>query len=284
MAKFDYNKIIANVGKVHGSDVAAGIGVGDDLPDLKPEDFITMPQWWQDATGSYGIPFSRYIMIAGDSDSGKTSAAIEAMKAAQQQGCAIVYIETEGKTTTTDLSDAGVDTSQLAIIQETVAEKIYKKLFAWWDEFRKEYPNEPILIVFDSIGNVISLRDIELDLEDQSSKPGGKGQTNRIGMTRVIHKIKQEKTAVFLLNYTYDNIGSVGKTNAGGKALNFYSSLTYQTTRKKWVEKVVKGEKLKAGVEVSWTLFKNHLARSKSVPKKVTLKISENGIEYLGAD
>jgi hypothetical protein len=140
------------------------------------------------------------------------------------------------------------------------------------------------LVVFDSIGNIVSQRDSEIDLMEQNSQPGGKGKINRLAINKMIAKRDQDNAAILLINYTYDNLGSPGKTNAGGKALNFFSSLTFQTSRKGWYERTEKGQKIRAGADVTWKLFKNHLDKSGSNKKEFTLRITSEGISVIGAE
>lgn len=261
--------------------LAKAVGVGSSLSQLTEKDFIIMPQWWQECTGVLGLPFGKLVMIAGDSDSGKTSAAIEAMKAAQSQDVGIIYVETEGKTTEADLKNWGVDTDSILLIQSSIAEEAFELLFKAWDSFKKHYPGSKLLIVFDSIGNVVSQRDADIDLTEQDSKPGGKGKINRLAINKMIAKRDEDNAAILIINYTYDNIGSVGKTNAGGKAVNFFSSLTFQTTRKSWYEKTINGKKVRAGADVVWKLFKNHLDRSGNSKKDFTLRITSEGIKVI---
>lgn len=282
VAKFNLNKVVGNVQKLYKGTEADKIGVGSALRDLSDDNFMKMPAWWQQVTNTPGLPYGKIVMIAGDSDSGKTSCAIAAMKAAQEQGVAVLYVETEGKTTTADMTNWGVDPSQVMLVQESVAEKAFTKMFQLWDEFFAVYPNEKLLLVFDSLGNVVSRRDSEIDLSEQSQKPGGKGQINRMGLNKLVAKREENDVAVLLINYTYDNIGSPGKTNAGGKAVNFFSSLTYQTTRKGWLEKTVKGEKIRTGAVVTWKLFKNHLNKTNPGPKVVELEITAEGFKVKG--
>lgn len=256
------------------------IGVGNNLSTLDPQkDFIQMPDWWKTATNTPGIAFGRLTMIAGEPDSGKTSAAIVAMRAAQEQGCGVIYIETENKTSEHDLKSWGVDTENILVAKASVAERAYTLLFEAWDMFTQKFPGVPLLVVFDSIGNSISQRDTEIDLLEESQKPGGKGQINRLGLMKMIARMEETNAAVFLVNYTYDNIGSVGKTNAGGKIVNFASSLTYQTSRKKWLYDS-KGNK--KGAEVVWKLYKNHIYKDKPGTKQFELKITQEGVEFLG--
>lgn len=254
------------------------ITLGSDLPEASDLEYIIMPEWWQKATNTKGLPLRKVVMIAGDSDSGKTSCSIAAIKAAQEQGVTVLYVETEGKTTKKDFTDWGVNPSKLYIMQESIAEDIYDEVCRFVDE----HPNDKMLIVIDSIGNVLSKHDVERSLSETSQRPGGKGKTNREGLNKLIAKRVLHDIALLIINYTYDNIGSPGKTNAGGKAVNFFSSLTYQTSRKSWIEATVKGQKVRKGAVVTWKLFKNHIDRSNPGPKVVDFKITSDGFELVG--
>ncbi len=283
MSKIDISKIVADVQKLYQKDKKANnIGFGDKLRGTADSDFVIMPGWWQKGTNTKGLPFGKMVMIAGDSDSGKTSCAIEAMKAAQNQNVQVLYVETEGKTTAQDMLNWGVDPNQVMLVQSSIAEEAFELMFKLWDAFFKEYPKAKLLVVFDSIGNVVSKRDSEMDLTTSNQKPGGKGQINRLGINKLIAKRDEGDAAVLIINYTYDNIGSPGKTNAGGKSVNFFSCLTYQTSRKQWLEKTVKGEKVRIGAKVQWRLFKNHLDKSNPGPKNIELDITSEGVKLAG--
>lgn len=257
------------------------VGVGSNLSELTDADYLTMPPWWKKGTGVPGLPYGRLVMIAGDSDTGKTSAAIQAMVAAQTQGVGVIYVETESKTTKRDLTNWGVDANQIILVQSAIAEEAFELLFAAWDRFTEKYPTEKLLIVFDSIGNVVSQRDSSIDITEQDSKPGGRGKVNRLALNKMITKQHDRNAAILVINYCYDNIGSHGKTNAGGKAINFFSSLTFQTSRKAWIESTVKGQRKRVGAEVVWKLYKNHLNKEYANNKEFTLRITADGIEYV---
>lgn len=258
---------------------ASKIILGSDLQDDKDLEYITMPEWWQESTNTKGLPFRKIVMIAGDSDSGKTSCSIVAIKAAQEQNVTVLYVETEGKTTKQDLLNWGVDPNKMYILQESVAEELYDKVVEWASSHTKK--DTKILIIIDSIGNVISKTDMARSLSDSDSRPGGKGKTNREGLNKLIALRTQYDIALLIINYTYDNIGSPGKTNAGGKAVNFFSSLTYQTNRKSWIEKTVKGQKVRIGAKVQWKLFKNHINKQNPGPKVVEFDITSEGFNYV---
>ncbi len=283
MSKFDLSKVVADARKLHKpTDASGSIGVGDNLKTMTDSDYLTMPKWYQEATRTKGLPYGGIVMIAGDSDSGKTSCAIAAMKAAQEQGVGVLYVETEGKTTTQDLINWGVDPSQVMLVKSSIAEEAFTLLFDLWDTFHKHNPTAKLLVVFDSIGNVVSKHDMTMDMTTTNQKPGGKGKTNRQGINSLIAKSRRGNTTTLVINYTYDNIGSPGKTNAGGKALNLFSSLTYQTSRKSWIEATVKGVKVRKGAKVQWKLFKNHIDKPNPGPKVVEMDITAEGIQVVG--
>jgi hypothetical protein len=74
-------------------------GTGADIiTPNKEEDFVVLDSWFKEATGVMGLPFGYVFMIAGNTDSGKTSFAIEAIKQAQAQGIHVILVDTEKKT------------------------------------------------------------------------------------------------------------------------------------------------------------------------------------------
>ena len=283
MSKYDLSGIVTDIKKRFAKEPrrAAKVGLGSAMRKLTDSDFIIMPEWWSspDGTNTKGIALGRITMLAGDSDSGKTSGCIVAMKAALEQGCIVIYVETESKTTPKDLAEWGVDPDQVILIQSTIAEEAFELMFDAWDHAKDKYPDAKLLVIFDSLGNTVSLRDSEIDLIEQSQRPGGKGAINRLAISKLVAKKDEDNAAILFVNYTYDNIGSAGKTNAGGKAVNFFSSLTYQTTRVKWLEKEQGGRTIRIGARVAWKLYKNHIDKSNPGPKEVVLDITAEGVK-----
>ena len=138
------------------------------------------------------------------------------------------------------------------------------------------------MVIIDSLGNMLSQRDAEMDMMKDSAKVGGKSVVNRIGLNGLVARMEADtKMAIVLVSYTYDNIGSPGKTNAGGTAMNFFSSLTYQTSRKGWVEKIENGVKKRIGAEVLWKLYKNHINKDNPGLKEITFRITDKGFEFV---
>lgn len=280
--KLDLSNIVSQVQKSFKDDRRAKkIGLGSSLKDVKPEDCILMPSFWTESTNTPGLPFGRMVLLAGNADSGKTSLAIQVMKAAQEQDVVVIYCETEGKSTPKDLMAWGVDPEQVILIQTAIAEDAFEAVFRAWDAVMAEYPESKLLVIIDSIGNIISQRDANLDLSEGSSKPGGHGHVNRLALNKIIAKMEQDNAALLLISYTYDNIGSVGKKSAGGEAMHLFSSLHYQTVRVKWLEAQVKGRKVRIGARVAFKLQKNHIDKTNPGPKEILFDITKAGMDYV---
>lgn len=289
--KFDFSNTVAKVQASMKKDDRreSQIGLGNALVEISkdPTDYVVMDSWWKEHFGVMGLRFGHIVQVAGDSDTGKTSISLDAIRRAQEQGYGVIYAETEGKTGREDLANAGIDPDGVIIVHTAIAEEMYDGIFKCWDQFFKDYPKEKLLLVIDSYGNTLSQRDSEIDMTEASQKPGGQAKTNRMGLNALIARVQTDPVAMLVINYTYDNIGSVGKTNAGGKGLNFFSMLTVQTQRTGWVEATRQGQKVRLGAEVKWRVFKNHYAKSATddsgnkifLPGEVNLQITAEGFK-----
>ena len=259
---------------------ASMISTGDEMTTpTAPEDFVVMPEWFARMSGTLGLPFGFVVMIAGNTDSGKTSFTIEAMKSAQEQDIHVILVDTEKKTTSKRLSDWGVNPEHIARVQPEYLEEAYDGIDKWVDYIKDADANAKILVIFDSVGNTPAFKETESDVDD-TLQLGLAAKSNKRGMRRLVPRLKRDNIAMLLINQTYDNIASPGRSNAGGKAMDFFSCLTYQTSRKGWLEKTVKGEKKRIGAKVRWSLYKNHLIDGDADVNKVSdIDITSEGMK-----
>lgn len=293
MSKFDFSKTISKIqNSLKGDERRANqFGLGDNLESVSndPADYVVMPEWFKESFGIMGLRFGHFVQWAGEPDSGKTSISLLAIRRAQEQGYAVIYVETEGKTSEEDLIAAGINPSALITIRSKIVEEAFDAANLAIDAVFNDYPDAKLLLVFDSYGNTVSMRDSELKMVDSSAMVGGAAKMNRLGIGAIAAKQINHPIACLIVNYTYDNMGSPGKTNAGGKALNFHCMLTVQTSRKAWYERTVGGEKVRAGADVLWKVYKNHYAKALKgvdgkpllLPKEVTLRITADGFQKL---
>lgn len=291
--KFDFSKTIKVLKDSYKKDqrMAGQIGLGSSLESISkdPKDYVVMDPWWEENYGVMGLKFGHMVQVAGKSDCGKTTISLIAIKKAQEQGYAVIYVETEGKTGPEDLIAAGIDPDQVVCIHSKIAEEAYELGLKAWDQIFNDFPGVKLLFVYDSFGNTVSMRDSAIDMTQQSAMVGGQAKTNRLGLNAMQAKMISDPVACLLINRTYDNMGSPGKTNAGGDAINFFSMLTIQAARKGWYDKTVDGVKVRAGADVQWNTFKNHYAKSakeidgsnRLFPTKVTYRITADGMHPL---
>lgn len=280
MSGFDFQKAAEEIRETYkDKKKAASISTGAEMTNPKnDEDFLIMPPWFQEGAGLKGIPFGHMVMISGNPDSGKTSCTIEAMRQAQAQGVLVILVDTERKTTKTRLENWGVDPINLARVQPANLEEAYDGIDDWITKMKAADENNRILVVFDSVANTASKKERESTLDD-TMQLGIAAKTNKRGLRRLIPRLKEDDIALLIINQTYDNMGSPGKSNAGGKALDFFSSLTFQTSRKAWLEKTVKGEKIRVGATVKWNVYKNHLIEDdEGVTKTFDINITADGM------
>lgn len=295
MSKFDFTSVVSDIKnslkKDKKGEMLDLVALGSDLADASkdPKDFVIMPSWFEKSFGILGLPFSRMIQISGDSDTGKTSLAITAMKAAQEAQHGVIFVETEGKTSPQDLEDWGVDPKGVILLRTNITETAYELAFRAIENFFSTYPKDKVLLIFDSFGNTISNHDEDLDITSAHQKVGGAAKTNRLGLGRLITLMNKHPIAVLVVNYHYSNLGSVGVTQAGGKALKFYSMLVIESARMgDWI-RTSKGEQVKAGTFVKFVARKNHYAKTatdaqgnrRMLPKELKLRISAAGMEEM---
>jgi RecA/RadA recombinase len=210
-----------------------------------------------------------------------TSFAIEAIKNAQAQGVHVILVDTEKKTTGARLTSRGVDPEQIALIRPDYLEDAYDGIDKYIEYIKEADPDGRILVVFDSLGNTPARAEADTDVDD-SLQMGLAAKVNKRGFRRLVPKLNKDKIHILVINQTYANMGSPGRTNAGGNAVDFFSALTFQTSRFKWLEKTVKGEQVRIGARVQWTLYKSHLFDGANLHKKIQIDITKDGMKLVG--
>lgn len=291
--KFDFTNTINKIQSTYKKDErrASQFGLGNSLTVMSndPTNYVAMPPWFKHHFGIIGYPFGKWTQYSGKPDSGKTTACLLAMKAAQEQGHAIIYVETEGKTTEGDLQAAGINPKGVITVNTNITEEVFEGVLKALDQVKNDYPDVKILLIIDSYGNTTSMRDSEIDFTSQVGMVGGHAKTNRNGIGAINAKQLHQDIAVLVINYSYANIGSVGETNAGGRALEFACSLIISASRTS--DYTVTRDKVlvKAGINGRYRTTKNHYTKGLVdeqgnpilLPKDMNFRISAKGFEII---
>lgn len=293
MSKFDFSNTINKIQSTYKKDTrrANQFGLGSSLAIMSnnPTDYIVMPEYFKQHFGIMGYPFGKWTQYSGKPDSGKTTACLLAMKAAQEQGHAIVYVETEGKTSEGDLLTAGIDPAGVITINTNITEEVFEGATLALDQIANDFPDAKVLLIIDSYGNTTSMRDSEIKFTEQVGMVGGHAKTNRNGIGAINARQLKQNISVLIINYSYANIGSVGETNAGGRALEFACSLIISASRVSDYTMTRSGVKVKAGINGRYRTTKNHYVKGLVdeqgnailLPRDLNFRISADGFQVL---
>lgn len=205
-----------------------------------------------------GLPRGRLIEYYGIESSGKTTAALLNIVAAQKRGEKCAFIDVEQAIDPIWAKKLGVDWDNLIFAQPETAEKA---LFIVEELVRSGVVS---LIVIDSIAALV----LEKELEDDISDVGFPIKARMLsGAFRKLTSIMaaSKYSTVICLNHKMEKIGQFGhgdkSTTPGGKALKFYSSMRVEFTRLSWInEKISDDEKKKVGSEIQIKFIKNKCA------------------------
>lgn len=288
--KIDLDKIVNKVRAEFGKDksTAAKISTGANISrPTKDTDFIL----WKDSpfsklTGVNGIPFGKIVQIAGRSNSGKSTHAIQFMKQASMQGVAIILIDSENKFAQERYEKLfGGDASQLLITTSKFILEAGDHVEKFIHAIYEQNPKQKVLIVWDSIGGSLPKNEGEGSLDASKQMAAASKENGAVlrGIVRLMEQYKdkennQEQIACLLINQSYSNIGSPGQKEAGGAKVEYHSSIIIQLTRKADLSRTVKGVKMKYGIKTRAKVSKNHLFSGEMSISELDLIISAGGI------
>jgi RecA/RadA recombinase len=260
--KLDIQKLVESAKDRFGKGkklVANRLKTGDQIVlSDDPNDYITsvaVEKFWKPLTGIVGIPWGRIVQIAGKADSGKSSASMLFMKAAQDSGHLVVLWDSEGKFDSRRFRDKmGGDPSQLPIAPSRSILEGVSQTVSYIHAAKEMDPTCRILVVWDSVGASLNSAEDEAN-DDYSKQPGVTAKEVSWAIRRfnqLIEKYRDDETgeytiSVLCINQVYANIGSVGFKQKGGAELEYLSSIILEMSRIKNLTKIRKGEKVKFG-------------------------------------
>lgn len=255
---------------------ASIFSTGDQLKN--PEDCIILPEWFSNEFKIKGLPFGYIFEWAGKENSGKTSFAIQAMKAAQEQGVHVILADSEKKTTKSRIEAWGVKAEDVALIQPNYLEEMFDGIELYVNAIKDADPDGKILTVIDSLGNTPSIKEMDTTNED-TMQLGAAAKASKRGFRRLVPRLGKDKIHMLVINQTYDNLGSHGQSRTGGKGLDFFASVIMHVNRMADIKGTVKGQEIIKGITSIWTVYKWHLFDDTGVQgRKLVVDITKDGI------
>ena len=270
--------------------IGARMRTGNDIVlSQNPDDYIHSEQidkWWTQLTGIIGFAFGRIFQIAGKPDSGKSTAAMEAMKAAQDLDVLVVLWDAEGKFDAGRFRDKiGGDPSLIPVAPSRNILEGVQQVVALVKAAKEMNPEQRIFIVWDSVGASINSAEDE-ENDDYSKQPGVTAKEVSWGIRRFNQLMEKYRDkdgnytiAILCINQVYANIGSVGYKQKGGSELEYLSSLILEMSRKATLTRVRDKKKIKYGIQTVARVKKNHLFGGEDCVAELDLVVSASGIQ-----
>lgn len=290
--KININEVVARAqGRFSKKDAKKGASIkrGDQIVlSSNPDDYIHSEQinkFWKPLTGLLGLAFGRIMQIAGKPDSGKSTAAMLAMKAAQDQGVTVVLWDAEGKFDSARFKEriGGLPEELVVAPSRSIVEGT-QQVLALVKAIKEISPSQKILIVWDSVGASINSSEDE-ENDDFSKQPGVTAREVSWAIRRLNQVMERYKEgddysiSILCINQVYANIGSVGFKQKGGAELEYLSSLILEMTRKQTLTRTRNKQKIKYGITTVARVKKNHLFGGEDCIAELDLVVSSSGID-----
>lgn len=264
------DKLLRALNKIAGNAGAYAITYMDD-----PSSPCIVDAWI--STGSvvldkilgHGLPVGRIVELYGDSSTGKTLIAEQAVAMAQQTypDSVILYIDTERAISVEMMEMVGIDmsTKQVIYADPDTIEEVFMLMETLLEN---KDPNQLCFIVWDSIAATTVLA--EKAAEYGKATMGTHARMMSQGLRKFNRLISKHRACALFLNQTRQKIGVMyGDDTAtfGGTALEFYASIRIYLKRGKKITETDKSTKTVVGIMTTAQVTKNKV----SVPFKEAL-------------
>ena len=220
--------------------------------------------------------------VYGKPDTGKTTLLMEGIKGCIEDMVIPVLILTEHKFAYDRLQAMGVDLMPIVIPVESIEEgydvliKMLRDLQQNKLKFKDKEGKEHVIdmtknkcyFLWDSIGNVMSQKEMEAETEDWDKGMMKTAKALRVLTRKVsmlLNKVR-EKTGVLFLNQSYVSTTPQGiqiETPTGGDALPYSSALVLRTRRRKRLDMTIDKKDVDIGLETIIETVKNHITNRK---------------------
>lgn len=227
-----------------------------------------------------GVPNNKITAFAGESATGKTFFVLGVLKTflEQNQDGGVIYFDTEAAVTKKMMSDRGIDTKRVAIVEPQSIEEFRTQAVRILDNYLESKENPPMMMVLDSLGMLSSEKELADTADGKNTRDMTKAQLLR-GTFRVLSlKLAKANVPLLVTNHVYDVVGAYVPTKeiSGGSGLKYAASSICMLSKKKD----------KDGTDVVGNIIKvrMHKSRFTKENKDVSVKLSyDSGLDrYYG--
>ncbi len=188
-----------------------------------------------------GIPTGRVIVLAGESQTGKSfvAAQIGANALEKNNFDNIFYFDSEGGAMESFFKGRGCDTDKIEQILVSSVQDAAVKILAVYkliERFKEENPDYKALMILDSLGALVNEKFIN-DAEGGKvvSEMGGRAKIVNNMMKSLTIPALRSDTSIIVVNHVYDDPGAMFQTKikaqGGGKASLYMARVVLQCSR-----------------------------------------------------
>jgi RecA/RadA recombinase len=235
--KDELSELLAEAENDYGTIADDGIAAGD------------IRSWI--STGSYslnallsgsiygGMPGNKVTAYAGETSTGKTFYAIQAVKnflEDNEDGMVFIF-ESESAISKSMLEDRGVNVKRTVVLPVATIQEFRTQSIKILDKYleTKEADRKPMLFVLDSLGNLSTQKEVEDIAAGKDTRDMTRAQLIRGGFRVLTLKLGKAGVGLVVNNHVYDVIGSYFpvKKMGGGAGLEYAASSIVYLTKKK---------------------------------------------------
>lgn len=203
------------------------------------------------ALGVGGFPYGRIVEIFGNETSGKTTIALQTIKAAQDNNKKCLFIDAEHALDIEYVKSMGIDISKLLVASPMSGEQVFEIIEMMINEKKVD------LIVVDSVAAMVPSIEMESNINDQQM--GAHARLMSKGLRKIQTLQSNTDITIIFLNQIREKIGVFfgnPETTTGGKALRFYSSIRIEARK----AELIKESNEKIGIKTKLTIIKSKVS------------------------
>ena len=184
-----------------------------------------------------GIPMGRLTGFIGPESCGKTLMANKIMANAQKKGMHVAYFDTEGALDEDTAKRLGCDTSKIKHVPTELTEQCRNQIVKFLDTVIEKKLQGKVLIVIDSLGNLITTQE-KKKIDEGSDTPdmGNRAKALKSMMRAITHSAAKANCPVVFTNHIYDDPSQLHPTaikkQAGGSGPLYMASVIVQMAKR----------------------------------------------------
>jgi recombination protein RecA len=153
-----------------------------------------------------GIPMGRLTGFVGPESCGKTLMANKIMANAQKKGMHVAYFDTEGALDENTAKRLGCDTSKIKHVPSEITEQCRNQIVKFLDTVIEKKLQGKVLIVIDSIGNLITTQEKKkIDEGNEAPDMGNRAKALKSMMRAITHSAAKANCPLIFTNHIYDD-------------------------------------------------------------------------------